>query len=135
MPVNKYLSVGIKGYSAAGILALGLGLGFISGCSSGGNAGASQVMCFVSSNGGESNMPFTVQVLGTSNCSNLANELNSGTFALTENYHMTANQGSASGTQICSGTIGNYVVNAYAAKTTPVMVQELCATLGASVTP
>lgn len=85
----------------------------ISSCSSGGNvagnAGAMhQVECYarVTDTG---SAPFTVQVLGASDCTNIANDLD----GMSLSIHATPNTGAATGTEICSGLVGNYPVNIY----------------------
>lgn len=88
----------------------------VAACSSGGSGqgnagGVPQEMCFAKATSSEGYDTLTFQVLGVSDCSNIADN-----FGMLENlggYQFTPNTGSATGTEICSGTVGNYVVNVY----------------------
>lgn len=89
----------------------------IAACSSGGaqgNAGAApQPQCFVKVTGG-GYAAYTVQVLGTSDCTNIMNAINNGPAS----FGMTAakvNESNAPGSELCSGTVNGYDVMAYGA--------------------
>lgn len=92
-------------------------VGLMSGCSSSGNAGGvPQVQCFASATSSDGYTPFTIQVLGASDCTAITSGVNDGSLSTVGGYTAKANTGSASGTEICSGVIGNYPVNVYATK-------------------
>jgi hypothetical protein len=119
--------------AAIGLLLAALALG-AAACSSGGaqgNAGAvPQPQCFVKATGG-GYAAFTVQVLGTSDCTNIMNGINN---SLGVSFGMAAakvSETNPTGSELCSGTIGNYDVMAYGAAGDT----GICTYLGLPVVP
>lgn len=89
-----------------------------------------QVMCFAraTSSGGYDTLTF--QVLGTPDCSNIAQAFSQ--LVTMGDYQFTPNTGSATGTEICSGVVGSYVVNVYNPKGG---TGTLCLTAGLPAVP